>query len=147
VGVLTASDLLPEVDQVRVKEAIRKAEARTSGEIRVHIDDSIADDVLDHAAYIFEQLGMFRTRDRNGVLIYVSAADRRVAVIGDAGINARVPEGFWNDVLALLQEQFRNGRFADGLCAAVERVGEKLRSDFPHERDDRNELPNDISFG
>jgi uncharacterized membrane protein len=98
-------------------------------------------------AYIFEQLGMFRTRDRNGVLIYVSAADRRVAVIGDAGINARVPEGFWNDVLALLQEQFRNGRFADGLCAAVERVGEKLRSDFPHERHDRNELPNDISFG
>lgn len=146
-GVLTAADLLPEADQARVKEAIRKAEARTSGEIRVHLDDTIADEVLDHAAYLFEELGMFRTRDRNGVLIYVSAADRRVAVIGDAGINTRVPEGFWNDVLALLQEQFKNGRFADGLCLAVERVGEKLRADFPFERDDTNELPNEISFG
>jgi uncharacterized membrane protein len=147
VGVLSAADLLPEADQGRVKEAIRKAEARTSGEIRVHLDDTIADDVLDHAAYIFEELGMFRTRDRNGVLIYVSAADRRVAVIGDAGINARVPEGFWDDVLALMQEHFRSGRFADGLCQAVERVGEKLRADFPHDRDDRDELSNDISFG
>jgi len=147
VGVLTAADLLPEADQARVKEAIQKAEARTSGEIRVHLDDTIADEVLDHAAYLFEELGMFRTRDRNGVLIYVSAADRRVAVIGDAGINARVPEGYWNDVLALLQEQFKNGRFADGLCLAVERVGEKLRADFPFERGDTDELPNDISFG
>jgi uncharacterized membrane protein len=147
VGVLTAAELLSEADQVRVKEAISKAEARTSGEIRVHLDDTIADEVLDHAAYIFEELGMFRTRDRNGVLIYVSAADRRVAVIGDAGINARVPAGFWDDVLALLQEHFRSGRFADGLCQAVERVGEKLRADFPHERDDRDELSNDISFG
>jgi uncharacterized membrane protein len=147
VGVLTSADLLPEADQVRVKEAIRKAEARTSGEIRVHIDDTIADEVLDHAAYIFEELGMFRTRDRNGVLIYVSAADRRVAVIGDAGINARVPEGFWDDVLALMQAQFRSGQFATGLCLAVERVGEKLRADFPFERDDTDELPNDISFG
>ncbi len=146
-GVLTAAELLSEADQVRVKEAISKAEARTSGEIRVHLDDTIADEVLDHAAYIFEELGMFRTRDRNGVLIYVSAADRRVAVIGDAGINARVPAGFWDDVLALLQEHFRSGRFADGLCQAVERVGEKLRADFPHERDDRDELSNDISFG
>lgn len=146
-GVLTAAELLPEADQVRVKAAISKAEARTSGEIRVHLDDTIADEVLDHAAYIFEELGMFRTRDRNGVLIYVSVADRRVAVIGDAGINARVPAGFWDDVLALLQAHFREGRFADGLCKAVEQVGEKLRADFPYERDDRNELSNDISFG
>ena len=146
-GVLTAADLLPGADQERVKEAIRKAEARTSGEIRVHLDDTIADEVLDHAAYIFEELGMFRTRDRNGVLIYVSLADRQAAVIGDAGINARVPEGFWDDVLALLREDFSHGRFADGLCKAIGQVGEKLHTLFPYQRDDRNELPNDISFG
>ena len=145
--VLAAEDLLTEAERLRVRDAIAAAEKRTSGEIRVHLEDHIEDEVLDHAAFIFEELGMHRTRDRNGVLIYVSLADRQAAVIGDAGINARVPEGFWDDVLALLREDFSHGRFADGLCKAIGQVGEKLHTLFPYQRDDRNELPNDISFG
>lgn len=144
---IAAQDLLSEAERERVLQAIHKAEERTSGEVRVHLDDTITDSVLDHAAFVFEELGMFRTRDRNGVLIYVSVADRRAAVIGDAGINAQVPEGFWDDVLALLRADFSQGRFADGLCKAVAQVGEKLHTLFPYQRDDRNELPNDISFG
>ncbi|MBK8614245.1 MAG: TPM domain-containing protein [Flavobacteriales bacterium] len=144
---MAAQDLLSEAERERVLQAIHKAEERTSGEVRVHLDDTITDNVLDHAAFVFEELGMFRTRDRNGVLIYVSLADRQAAVIGDAGINARVPEGFWDDVLALLREDFSHGRFADGLCKAIGQVGEKLHTLFPYQRDDRNELPNDISFG
>lgn len=144
---IAAQDLLSEAERERVLQAIHKAEELTSGEVRVHLDDTITDSVLDHAAFVFEELGMFRTRDRNGVLIYVSIADRRAAVIGDAGINARVPEGFWDEVLALLREDFSNGQFADGLCQAVAQVGEKLQTLFPYRRDDRNELPNDISFG
>jgi len=147
VSVIAAQDLLSEAERERVLQAIHKAEERTSGEVRVHLDDTITDNVLDHAAFVFEELGMFRTRDRNGVLIYVSLADRQAAVIGDAGINARVPEGFWDDVLALLREDFSHGRFADGLCKAIGQVGEKLHTLFPYQRDDRNELPNDISFG
>ncbi len=146
-SVIAAQDLLSEAERERVLQAIHKAEERTSGEVRVHLDDTITDNVLDHAAFVFEELGMFRTRDRNGVLIYVSLADRQAAVIGDAGINARVPEGFWDDVLALLREDFSHGRFADGLCKAIGQVGEKLHTLFPYQRDDRNELPNDISFG
>ena len=146
-SVIAAQDLLSEAERERVLQAIHKAEERTSGEVRVHLDDTITDSVLDHAAFVFEELGMFRTRDRNGVLIYVSLADRQAAVIGDAGINARVPEGFWDDVLALLREDFSHGRFADGLCKAIGQVGEKLHTLFPYQRDDRNELPNDISFG
>lgn len=144
---LTAEELLTEAEQVRVRDAVRAAERRTSGEIRVHLDDMIVDNVLDHAAYVFGELDMQRTRDRNGVLIYVSVAQRRAAVIGDAGINARLPHGYWNDVLNAVLDRFREGRYADGLCEGVTLLGEKLREHFPHERDDRNELSDDISYG
>ena len=68
---IAAQDLLSEAERKRVLQAIHKAEELTSGEVRVHLDDTITDSVLDHAAFVFEELGMFRTRDRNGVLIYV----------------------------------------------------------------------------
>ncbi|HRH70740.1 MAG: TPM domain-containing protein [Flavobacteriales bacterium] len=146
-SVLAAEDFLSTAERERVKGAIGAAEKRTSGEIRVHLEDHIEDEVLDHAAFIFEELGMHRTRDRNGVLIYLSVADRKVAVIGDAGINAVVPDGFWTDVVGVLKLHLAAGRHADGLCEAVHMVGEKLVSDFPLKQDDRDELSNEISFG
>lgn len=144
---LAAEDLLTEAELKRVRLAIAAAEERTSGEIRVHMEDHIEEDVLDHAAFIFEELGMHRTRHRNGVLIYLSVADRKLAVIGDEGIDRRVPANFWNDVLGLLKLHLAAGRPADGLVEAVHTVGEKLRDLFPREANDKNELPNDISFG
>ena len=90
---------------------------------------------------------MHRTKDRNGVLIYVSVADRKAAVIGDKGINERVPTNFWNDVLGVLQLHFAASRQADGLCEAVFLVGEKLKAFHPHQHDDRNELSNEVSMG
>jgi uncharacterized membrane protein len=147
VSVLTAEDFLTVAGRAQVREAIAQAEQRTSGEIRVHIEDHIEEDVLDHAAFIFEELGMHRTRDRNGVLLYLSVADRKVAVIGDAGINARVPGNFWTDVVGVLKLHLAAGHHAEGLCEAVRMVGEKLRADFPLRSDDRNELSNDVSFG
>lgn len=145
--VIAAEDLLSETERLQVRDAIAVAEKRTSGEIRVHLEDHIEDDVLDHAAFIFEELGMHRTRDRNGVLIYLSVADRKLAVIGDEGINARVPENFWNDVLAMLKLHLVAGRPAEGLIEAVHTVGEKLRQYFPLRSDDRDELSNEVSFG
>jgi uncharacterized membrane protein len=147
VPALTAAELLGPQDLLRVRDAVHAAEQRTSGEIRVHLDDAIAEHVLDHAAFVFGELGMFRTRERNGVLIYVSVADRRMAVIGDAGINAVVPPGFWDEVLYTLRSAFQAERYADGLCAAVNMVGDKLAAYFPPRSDDRNELTNEISIG
>ena len=144
---LTAEELLSPADLERVRDAVRQAEERTSGEIRVHLDDTIVDDVLDHAAFVFEELGMHRTKDRNGVLIYVSVAERRAAVVGDAGINARLPDGYWNETLSVILEQFKADRYAEGLCMGVQRLGEQLRAHFPREADDRNELNDDISIG
>ena len=146
-AVATAEDFLSEADRQRVSAAIRAAEMRTSGAIRVHLEDHIEDDVLDHAAFVFEELDMHKTKDRNGVLIYVSVSDRKVAVIGDKGINERVPENFWNDVLGVLRSHFAAGSRADGICEAVAMVGEKLVAFHPHQRDDRDELSNDVSIG
>ena len=146
-AVLTAEAFLSAADRQRVAAAISAAEQRTSGEIRVHLDDHIEDDVLDHAAFVFEELGMHKTKDRNGILVYVSVSDRKAAVIGDKGINERVPTNFWNDVLGVLQLHFAAGRNAEGLCEAVMMVGEKLKHHHPHKRDDRDELSNDVSIG
>lgn len=143
---LAADDFLTPPEQQRVEAAIAAAELRTSGEIRVHLEDHIEDDVLDHAAFVFEELNMHRTRDRNGVLIYLSVVDRKVAVIGDRAINERVGDGFWVDVVAILKIHLAAGRRADGLCEAVHMVGEKLNRFFPLKSDDTNELPNTISF-
>ena len=125
-SVLTADQFLDTSGRAQVREAIGAAERRTSGELRVHLEDHIEEDVLDHAAYVFEELGMHRTRDRNGVLVYVAVADRQVAVLGDSGINEQVPDGFWTDVVGLLKLHFAAGRHAEGLVEAVHLIGEKL---------------------
>ncbi|HPJ54110.1 MAG TPA: TPM domain-containing protein [Flavobacteriales bacterium] len=146
-SVLTADQFLDTSGRAQVREAIGAAERRTSGELRVHLEDHIEEDVLDHAAYVFEELGMHRTRDRNGVLVYVAVADRQVAVLGDSGINEQVPDGFWTDVVGLLKLHFAAGRHAEGLVEAVHLIGEKLSSFFPLREDDTNELSNEVSIG
>ncbi|HEY0975946.1 MAG TPA: TPM domain-containing protein [Flavobacteriales bacterium] len=142
-----ADEFLSDAERQRVKEAVRKAEALTSGEVRVHLDETIEEGVLDHAAYVFEELGMHRTAERNGVMIYVSVPSHRVAVIGDSGIHARLEQGFWQEVLDEIIVHFRQGRYADGLCAGVQRVGERLAKHFPRSSNDVNELDDDISIG
>ena len=144
--VTSAEDLLTKEERKRVAQAIAQAEQATSSEIRVHLEDHIEEDVLDHAAYIFEELGMHRTADRNGILIYICVADRQMAVIGDKGINEKVPEGFWNGVIEALRRNFQGGNFAAGLIEAVEMVGELTSTHFPRRGNDRNELSNEVSF-
>lgn len=142
-----AEDFLTDAERKVVAAAIAEAERATSGEIRVHIEDHIEEDLLDHAAYIFEELGMQHTRERNGILIYVCVADRLVAVLGDKGINEKVPDGFWNGTVNVLKTHFAAGEQADGLCEAVRMVGERLSTFFPPQGDDRNELSNEVTYG
>ncbi len=143
----TAEDFLTPEERRRVAQAISEAEQITSAEIRVHLEDHIEEDVLIHAAYIFEQLDMHRTVERNGILIYICVADRQMAVVGDKGINERVPEGFWDQVIDTMRKQFTMVHHADGLVEAVHLVGDLARQFFPPRRaDDRNELSNEVSF-
>jgi uncharacterized membrane protein len=145
--VLTAEEFLDDAGRAAVARAVGEAEQRTSAEIRVHLEDHIEEDILDHAAFVFTELGMQHTRERNGVLICISVADRLIGVVGDVGIDRVVPPGYWRDVVELLQRHFTEGRHADGLCEAVRFVGTKLAQHFPRRADDRNELDNAVSMG
>ena len=84
-----------ESEKTKIVQAIQTAELSTSGEIRVHIDRTCDEDVLDRAAWWFKQLKMEKTKLRNGVLIYLATESKKFAIIGDAGINTIVPKDFW----------------------------------------------------
>lgn len=136
-----------ENEKLRIREAIDAAEARTSGEIRVHLERRTPGDPLAVARAVFVALGMTKTAARNGVLIYISTEDRAFAIVGDDGIHRVVPEGFWDDVRARMAARFSEDRFAEGIVDAAGAVGEKLARYFPIEAGDKNELPNEISTG
>jgi uncharacterized membrane protein len=134
-------------EQEDIKQAIMNSELDTSGEIRVHIESICKGDVLDRAAYIFKKLGMSRTAQRNGVLIYLAVRNRKFAIIGDQGIHNKVPPDFWDTIKLKMLDYFRDGKFSQGLIYAISESGIHLKNYFPHQKDDINELPDDISFG
>ena len=141
----TPATFLTAEEEERLLAAIRRFEERTSGEIRVHLAHRVRGDVAVEARRTFERLGMTATERRNGVLFFVAVASRRLAIIGDEGIDARVPEGFWEDCLELIRRRFTEGRYADGLVEGIERAGEALAEYFPIQPGDINELPDTIS--
>lgn len=126
--------------------AIQQAEKDTSGEIRVHIENRSKIKVLDRAADVFAELKMHKTALRNGVLIYVALLDHQLAILGDAGINTKVPSNFWDSIKNNMVEKFKQGLITEGICEAVIAAGEQLKTYFPYQEDDVNELPDDISF-
>jgi uncharacterized membrane protein len=133
--------------KARIIDAIGKAEENTSGEIRVHLERLCLGEPTDRAAYLFEKLGMHKTNLRNGVLFFMSYDDHKIAILGDAGINAVVPDNFWDSTLEMISARFREGDFTGGLEAGIVNAGIQLKAHFPHQPDDINELPNEISFG
>ncbi|MCK9203255.1 MAG: TPM domain-containing protein [Bacteroidales bacterium] len=143
----SASDFFSKQEKEEIRDAIMNAELDTSGEIRVHIENSCSGDVMDRAALVFKQLGMNKTAMRNGVLIYLAIKNRRFAILGDKGIHAVVPENFWDEIKSDMLEKFRNDHFTEGLVKAIESAGEHLKKHFPRIKEDINELSDDISFG
>ena len=130
-----------------IKTAIDKAEIRTSGEIRVYIEDHSEDGPLDRAAYLFEKIGMRKTDLRNGVMIYVALKDRKFSIIGDQGIHAKVGDGFWDAIKEKMIQHFKEGRIYEGLLVGIHDSGEALSVHFPYIAGDRDELSNDVIFG
>jgi uncharacterized membrane protein len=140
--------LLSESEQKAVVAAIHEAELRTSGEIRVHVEHHCPEsDVLERAKQVFERLEMNKTELKNGVLFYLAMTDRKFAIIGDSGIDQKVPIDFWNSTRDVLKTYFAKNKFSEGLCSGVKLAGEQLQSFFPRQADDIDELPNDVSFG
>lgn len=131
----------------RIIAAIREAEGQTSGEIRVHLERELIGDALNVAAQMFHELEMDTTAERNGVLIFLVPSMKRFAIIGDKGINEKVPEHFWDDIRDVMQTHFKKSDFTQGVIEGVKRSGSKLKEYFPRSADDVNELPDEISYG
>ncbi len=143
-----ARHFFPEPDEQRIVEAIRNAERRTSGEIRVFVESRCRFvDAVDRAAEVFFGLKMEKTDDRNGVLLYVAMKDHQLALFGDEGIHRKVGSGFWNAEVAKILGAFNAEHYVDGIIAIVSDIGEALSTHFPYTKDDKNELPDNIVFG
>lgn len=138
--------LFSDIEQDKIAKAIADAEKATSGEIRIAIDKHCEGEAYESAIGYFSELGMDKTAQRNGVLIYLAHADHKFAIIGDSGINQVVPENFWETTKVAMSAHFAKGNLAEGIIAGVALAGEKLALFFPYQSGDINELPNDIVY-
>ena len=146
--VMTRRQLLRAIDTARVKDAIAKAELRTSGEIVVSVAPIFWGSVEKAARKAFVRLGVVRTQEHNGVLIFVVPGRKKFSVLGDSAIHEKVGQEFWESVAAQLSAHFRNGDFTGGLVGAVDVIGEKLAIHFPYDAStDVNQLSDDLDFG
>jgi uncharacterized membrane protein len=143
-----ASFFSPEENELIIS-AIRTAELRTSGEVRVYVESKCSYvDALDRAIEIFQSLKMEQTTDRNAVLVYVAIKDKQLAVFGDEGIHQKVGTEFWNAEVKKMLQHFNSSNYAEGLATVVRDAGEALVKHFPYDsQTDKNELPDDIVFG
>lgn len=138
---------LTKKEQKKIIKAIQEAERNTSGEIRIHIDAEPAPNHLEVAVAVFHSLNMSETKDRNGVLFHVSPKDHNFTVIGDEGINAVTSDDFWDEIKVTVIKKFKKGKYAKGLVKGIEMAGKALQKHFPYQDDDKNELPDEISWG
>ncbi len=136
---------MSEADLEVVKRAIAEAESGTSAEIRVHLDHACPGDAVLRASEVFQRLGMHRTAQRHGVLIYVAVKHRRLAVIGDEGIHARVGAAYWQRLVEGMLGHFRSRHPRDGFVHALGELASVLSRHFPRRPDDDNELADDVS--
>ncbi|WP_028295302.1 TPM domain-containing protein [Olivibacter sitiensis] len=139
-------DIFSKHKQEQIAQAIGEAEAHTSGEIRVCIEQYCPGDVMERARESFYNLGMHKTNLHNGVLIYMSMNDHKFAIIGDKGIHEQVGSNFWEDTKQKMLVHFKEDHLTNGILAGIACVGEKLQVLFPSQEDNKNELPNEIVF-
>ena len=134
-------------DEQKIVEEIKSAEQKTSGELRVHVEKWCKTNPIFKAQNVFHHLGMDETAERNGVLIFVAIKEKNFAIIGDEGIDQKVPDDFWNSTRDLMKQHFSAGDITSGLIAGIKEAGEQLAKFFPISSDDKNELNDEISYG
>jgi len=140
-------DFLSVKEEQEIVAAIRKAELNTSGEIRVHIEKTTRISHYNRALEVFNMLKMFNTKQQNAVLIYVAVEDHKFVIYGDKGIDAVVADNFWDSTKNIIQNHFIKGDFKQGLIDGILETGKVLKTFFPWNENDIDELPNEISKG
>jgi uncharacterized membrane protein len=136
-------------EESRIIEAIRVAELKTSGEIRVFMEDFCdADDPIARAAELFVTYKMNETQNRNGVLIYIAHTARQFAIWGDSGVHEKAGQLFWEKEKHLLRRYLQKDESCAGICTVIHEIGDILKINFPADNNNNpNELPNEIIYG
>ena len=142
---VTIEEFLSASEEQEIVETIRQAELNTSGEIRVHIENSSKVEINKRTLEIFYNLKMDNTKLQNAVLIYVAVNDKQFVIYGDKGINNVVESNFWDSTKNTIEQHFKNGSFKQGLVDGIIKAGEQLKNHFPLQSKDQNELPNEIT--
>lgn len=142
----TVEAFLSAEEEAEVVKAIKVAEKQTSGEIRVHLENSEAEVAL-RAKEVFHLLKMDTTEAHNGVIIYVAVNQKQFYVYGDQGIHTKVGDSFWQSTRDIILDSFKKGDFTKGLSEGVLEIGKVLKEHFPWTKDDTNELSDEISRG
>ena len=138
---------LDQLSDDAIVAAIQAAEAKTSGEIRVFVSHRKISDPVAAAQKRFMKMKMDRTRDRNGVLIFVAPASQNFAIIGDSAVHARCGDAFWTAVASEMSDHFRRSAMTEGIVHAIHKAGELLAEHFPRRPHDVNELPDRVEGG
>lgn len=133
-------------EQAQIGAAIELAEKATSAELKLIVLRHCWLDIKQKAADLFKKHGLDKTRRRNAVLVLLVTTNREFLIYGDEGIHQKVGQSFWDDVKDIMAEHFRRDEFGTGLSAGIERIGEKLRTYFPYQADDQNELSDEITY-
>lgn len=134
-------------EEERIMAAIGMAETASSGEIRLYVESECADSVEKRTVEIFKKLKMHKTRERNGVLIYIAMESRKFAIFGDEGIHKKMGFSYWTTEVATLKTFLVDERIVDGVCQVALDIGEALKAHFPYQSDDKNELPDKPVYG
>ena len=141
---MRAPKFIKQLREPEIVAAIRAAEQKTSGELRVFISRKDVADPVAAAQAEFTRLGMTQTRERNAVLIYLAPGSRKFAVIGDQGVHVRCGDAFWQELAGAMTKHFRTGEFTDGIVQGIKHAGELLAEHFPRRPDNDNELPDRV---
>jgi uncharacterized membrane protein len=145
---MRTKDFLSRLDHDRIVGAIKEAEAKSSGQIRVYIQrGELEGDALDYARKNFQKLGIQATGERNGILIFVAPRAQKFAVIGDEGVHQKCGDQFWQQLVERMRVHFQNENFTDALVEAIEEAGNLLARHFPKTSASTNELPDNIVEG
>ena len=140
-------EFLTKAEEQEIVEAIGVAEKNTSGEIRVHIEKETSIAAIDRAMEVFRNLNMENTLERNGVIIYVAVKSHQFAIYGDKGINEKVGADFWNSTKDAMADHFKKGNFKQAIIDGILKAGEQLKTHFPFQDNDKDELSNELSKG
>lgn len=142
-------EFFTEDEKQQLVAAIQQAEKQTSGEVRLFVESRCRFvDPVDRAKEVFLQLGMNKTKERNGTLVYIAFDDHQLAILGDEGIHQKVGQRYWEEEVAKMVREFRSEHIVEGISQVVLDIGAALQQHFPYDSDtDKNELPDEIVFG